>query len=635
MAGFFSAFYCLTCNIISKMEIFDNRVESCSTLDQMKLIDDVTGEESEAFLGYGFDMDFLRSDPERKKKLKNVTDNSSSKKAPKITSAKRQTDGPSNTRLSIRHPFLCFDISRNIYNVNRDSDATPCDAIRVTDFDYQNELVNFYCKFRGAKDSIFTFPRGSIHETFNVDSYSIPPEIASRLPAPRHFKKSVKVDNPFGMFLGFDGGTRCKYYGSFDPERWTALQPFWDKCSAIHKETAPDFEPVRFRLQPNSEDWVFRCAGFGEKRTCGYPTDPDFGDVYVLERGGLQIYVLPPQYDCSPSLPDVVIIYGWQCFFNLVAPSAVEKVALEFLETLGFSCELDRREIQRADLQVTTNRMTVDDVRRAERSGRVVCPVRKGNDQFNRHVDCDNFGGTMYYGKRSNGTIMARVYDKGHELRSDLTRAGQRKFCTALKCLGDYYNLDRHPLTRFEFEMHKKFLDQFDIKNFDDLERKLPSVVEYLFSWFRILATSKGTRHSNRAKIDPKWAEIAETLKSVAEYYATEKGGAIKVTRKTSDERPHINPNYPKDVNRAEEFLARAVGEVLLANGVEEESILTDQIIRLVADTAVRAKEHLIRKYVRTRGEGAPKYRSFLEYPDLYFSEGQNNYDPSWASDLD
>ena len=164
----------------------------------------------------------------------------------------------------------------------------------------------------------------------------------------------------------------------------------------------------------------------------------------------------------------------------------------------------------------------------------------------------------------------------------------------------------------FEFECKGKFIEQFEIKDYEDLEKKLPSILAYLCTeWFRVLEHRKGNNHSSRVKTDDLWALISEVFISLGYYYASRSGGEITVTRMTKEEREYLNPDWPKTPKSASDMMVRAFGEFLLALGASDGVQVDRKCLNDVAIMELMRRWRDVREYVQRRGAGYVKDRRF------------------------
>ncbi|MBP5591523.1 hypothetical protein J6Y50_06710 [bacterium] len=566
------------------------------------------GHEMASFWGRCFDLTYMKQGPRKRP-------DSETKK-----SKKRSPQGPShgysNTVRAISHLSLNTELPGNCFEKFEASETRESGDFRVTQTGTFEELVNFYENgyLRGGVQLYFSDLAD--FETFDDSNYGLRPKVADRLRL-RHFKNPDIVKNPCACFLGFDWG-QCKYFGEWDRSIWGAFMPWFGAAYERHQQRR---EPVIIQRTLDSEKWSFRCAGYSERSTLGFPSEKELPYIYVLERGDIRIYLCPPELHTNPKVPDVVLIIGPDNLRDCVRLTQVEKLVLDFLAEFGFKENKDLREIMRSDLQVTTDLCTVDYVRKADKRNRIVCRSGVRTDRTNkgRSPSGDPLFGTCEFGSRRNRSIFERVYDKRAELEQNEYKDRGKKFYYVCASLGDAHikqncrNWDT--LTRFEFELKKKIFDDFGVKTFEDLEKKLPSIVKYLTNdWFRIIGAEKGYNHSSRVKIDPVWEALSDTLMSFAEFVATENGGGVSVTRRTKQERRYLNPNWPKSVKKAEEFLTRAVGNLALTLGLDDASQVDEKFLNLILWPAVLRRRDKIRDFVARRGAGYLKSEAFLLY---------------------
>lgn len=209
-----------------------------------------------------------------------------------------------------------------------------------------------------------------------------------------------------------------------------------------------------------------------------------------------------------PSHNDCVVILGWRMFAQVSSLSAAFDRVCDALRRCGFVPRLDC--INRVDVNITVDSVPLSRIRQAYIDGLIA--TRSAARLFHGKLDRLE---TVYFG-RHDSPVMLRIYDKSAELRSTVkTDEGRAK----LRELRDHFGEDSLAhLTRFEWELHKSFLQDYAVKDFRDLENKLSAMLEYLTGrWLRVLESRPANnRHRDRQRVSPWWSALADSLQAFA-----------------------------------------------------------------------------------------------------------------------
>lgn len=319
-----------------------------------------------------------------------------------------------------------------------------------------------------------------------------------------------------GSVCSFDGGTRCSV--SVEPlPSFCHIGPGVLRALRQHELTR---EPVPFR-----DGVSVRGASADEKSYFrDYPNEGAVCFVTDEFRVILRLSVLNG-VSC-PSRNHCVIIFGWRAFVENPSVSAAYLRVCDFLHSLGLVAELSR--INRVDVNCTVNGVSMSIIREAFCGG-FFCSRSAGRLFDNR----PGVLGTLYFGGKSS-PVMFRAYDKSAELMASMSDSDSRE---KLRLLRGQFGEDSLPnLTRFEFEMHHKFLADFAVSDFRDLEMKLSAILKYLTDkWLRVTETKHekygADRHRNRQSVAPWWAFLADAFASFAATVA--KGESVAIARGT------------------------------------------------------------------------------------------------------
>ena len=277
------------------------------------------------------------------------------------------------------------------------------------------------------------------------------------------------------FFGGIDGGTSVCVSGS-------------PAGSAIFEEIDKALELSREKGRP-----VKRNLGGLD---CLISPSPGGGCVHYhckIEFGGC--VVLIHRNPCK-TIPTAKIIYSWAVCDQFDLEQVQERV-VQWLQRLGI--EKDSEWLSRLDIQVTASmdlsvfyKKTIDvDYR---------CRIRKP------HFYADGeFPEGVYFGSHRS-PIFARLYDKWREAFGN----SEEKCLNLLERFqAGNYDVMQNPVTRFEFEAHRQFLNAVGINTFDDLKKKGQGYVVYLCNWLRFLEKKTG-RHTERESVCSEWQEVTQ-----------------------------------------------------------------------------------------------------------------------------
>lgn len=277
---------------------------------------------------------------------------------------------------------------------------------------------------------------------------------------------------------GFDGGTVVNYFG-----RWIDLELFsefdqWRDNAKLAKESEKDyfhkFGDVEFQVLPN-----------------GYNGGVNF--KYIFKWNSFTILI--SSRAVSEDLPAVQVCYSYESFRN-ASLFEVRLVVEDFLLSLGF--RWNRVSFQRVDFNVTLD-VDFQKIVQAFQQGRFVSRLRK----FKPELDNTSKGMKCTYirGGSKNSDAHIVLYDKLAELMANYN---DQKFQDLYAVLGD-----GQYLTRVEFRVFSSFFHTIGVSSYEELEKQLPSIVEYLAaSWFRILKKKKVRGKENVQEIDDIWKAV-------------------------------------------------------------------------------------------------------------------------------
>lgn len=341
----------------------------------------------------------------------------------------------------------------------------------------------------------FIIPSGCVDSTlYREEKTEGKPEnakggIVTPLPMCQHASRSV---------CGFDGGTRF----SVVLDRGSRFWHFQRGVLAAMVEHEQTRQPVPLGSSGLSVRGASKAelSYFRDLPERGYCVTCD--DFRVIIRDSVLLGV------SCPSRNDCVVILGWRIFTQISTLSGAFSHVCDVLRSLGFVPRLDC--INRVDVNVTVDSVPLSRIRQAyvdgliaTRSAPRLIEARPGRLE------------TMYFGKHDS-PVMLRIYDKSAELRATVkTDEGRAK----LRSLREQFGEESLPhLTRFEWELHRSFLQDYAVKDFCDLETKLSAMLEYLLDrWFRVLETRPGNnRHRDRQRVAPWWSSLADSLRAFA-----------------------------------------------------------------------------------------------------------------------
>lgn len=434
-------------------------------------------------------------------------------------------------------------------------------------------------------------------------------ETPRNLPSPEQFVDVTCICDPYACFAGFDGGCRATFAGAWNLDAWEAFSGYLATLEVEHNARR---EPVVCPLF-EGQTWSFRGAGRGEIHTFG---DQNKGLRWCLERGGVRLFfnVNIDDLGLAPSGEVAVgVIFGERLFRGGVSLFPIADMVRELLGQLGFIIKAER--VQRVDFQVTTDRFSIDDVRKFEYEGLICSRGRYDDDK-----KADSFSrGTLYWG-RTTSKVRLRIYDKYGEARATRTKDMGEKLRYILNALGNDWLVTLKPLTRVEFEIRRGLLREFNVETFDDLRRVLPSLIDYLVGdWFRILApeakNSKIYGNTRRAEVSSDWAIIANVFREYARVFSSSDEPAIRVTRRKRDRTSEGLP----DPRASEDFAVRASAVYLMSRGyaIDEGRDVRQMTLRdfLLEMTSLyqNRRDGLVR-YIERKGGGFPRFRSFYDF---------------------
>ena len=444
------------------------------------------------------------------------------------------------------------------------------------------------------------------------------------LPSPDQFTDVTCIVDPYACFAGFDGGCRVSYSGAWDWAKWTRLS---ERLTALHAEHDERRAPVLARLfdGDDSTTWSFRGAGRGEIHTFG---DQNTGLRWCLERGGVRLYInadVDRPFNAGPDACGyapvgqiaVGVIFGERLFRGGVSIFPIAEMVRSLLAELGFLVHSER--LHRIDFQVTTDRISVSELRELERVGRV-CSRSELNADFKRKTrGTTATDGTLYWGTKT-GKVRMRVYDKYAEAQANKKEDGGDKFSFLLNSLGNDWLVEGRPLTRFEFEIKRGLLRDFNVETFDDLRRALPSIIDYLVDdWFRVLGpdyeNSKKHGNTRRVKSLETWSIIASVFSSYARVFCSSTGPFLLVTRRKRERTGEALP----DIAASEDFSARADAVYLMSLGFSFDEGRDVRELDLAGYLAIKAdlferRRASILRYIARKGGGFPRHRSFYDF---------------------
>lgn len=444
------------------------------------------------------------------------------------------------------------------------------------------------------------------------------------LPSPDQFQDVTCIVDPYACFAGFDGGCRVSYSGAWDWAKWERLS---ERLTALQAEHNERRAPVIAHLfdGDDSTTWSFRGAGRGEIHTFG---DQNNGLRWCLERGGVRLYINADVDKPPHAGPDafgyapvgqiaIGVIFGERLFRGGVSLFPIAEMVRSMIGELGFLVRSER--VHRIDFQVTTDRISVSELREFERVGRVCSRSDLNNDIKPKKRGVAPSDGTLYWGT-SAGKVRLRVYDKLAEAQANKKEDGGDKFGFLLNSLGNDWLIEGRSLTRFEFELRRGILRDFEVETLDDLRRALPSIVDYLVDdWFRILGDDfeNSKKHGNTRRVETleTWAIIASVFSSYARAFCSSEGPVLRVTRRKRERTGDALP----DVRASEDFSARADAVYLMSLGYGIDEGRDVRELDLAGYLAIKAelfenRRDSIIRYIARKGGGFPRHRSFYDF---------------------
>lgn len=364
----------------------------------------------------------------------------------------------------------------------------------------------------GALDSVEGF-RGVSSNTPHPILQVSPPESFNGLGS--NFLEPSKVVD-ISAFSGFDGGARLSLVGSWESVAW---RDFSRRASSwlLDHQAAHDLRPEIVKPCPERPTFkmMFRGSSASERAAFGRQ---NAGLIWCLIRGGVRLFINADldeavlangstEFRPKDGRIAVGVVFDERAFRGGRSLFAVGQSVLEFLALLGFRLDDGGEKLSRLDIQVTTDRFEVGDVRRAWHEGRIVSRVALDKD-FKGHEGSER-GGTLYFGKRS-AKVNFRIYDKMADLWEKNLEDEGDKLRYYINALGlDWVDSGR-PLTRFEFQINREFLHENGIDSLADLSEKLPGIVNYLIGdYFRILDVPKDAKNSARQPSGEHWAAVS------------------------------------------------------------------------------------------------------------------------------
>ena len=274
---------------------------------------------------------------------------------------------------------------------------------------------------------------------------------------------------------GFDGGCVVNYFGTWKDDRILDLFDTWKTSAKNFNERQEDYyvsyKNIRYNVLP-----------FGSNRGVNFK--------YILKTRGFTFLIFGKAD--SGELPTVQVDFSYESLRGRSLFDA-RKEAEDVLLSLGF--RWDRLSFQRIDINVTVA-IPFEKIASAFVEGRLVSRVRNFATVYNNRSS----GSALTY-VRGGSDVQICLYDKYYELQKHYN---EQKFNDLSYVLGDGQDL-----TRVEFRLSSAFFHSLDVSTFEDLEKELPSIVEYLcFDWFRIVDGKKVRGREKKQKLDIYWQYI-------------------------------------------------------------------------------------------------------------------------------
>lgn len=388
-------------------------------------------------------------------------------------------------------------------------------------------------------------------------------DIVNPFPLWRHTTRSI---------ASFDGGTRFS----------ATLKPANGFCHFRHRFLEALREHIRTRQPVQLLSGVDIRGASGKE--CEYFRERPERGAFVLVTDEFRVIVRAEllqtrlQASADVSKNTAVVILGWRAFLQEKSVSAAYRRVCDFLSAFGLTTSLEV--INRVDVNVTTDDLPMDVVRDAYTSK--LFWTRSAGDLKDKRV---SVLGTLYIGL-SSSPVLLRVYDKTAELRANMgTDEGRAK----LRYFREQFGEDSLThLTRVEFELHRTFLRDFHVSDFDELESKLSAMLKYLTGkWLRVLAVPRNAkstdRHRERVKLAPWWVKLSANF---ADFAQTLTENPRDVSRAK-----HVWVNGSRSKARSLAWLKRAGQECLSLQGEDlDEQGIQSKIDELAAWLAVALK---------------------------------------------
>ena len=252
--------------------------------------------------------------------------------------------------------------------------------------------------------------------------------------------------------------------------------------SEFKKAAAPTY------LDVHGGSWQMMPSGMGSGIKCRWR----------LERGGVKIGI---HSNPKGTIPAVIVEFGYQALKFRRFPDVVAEVEAA-LKAMGFN--IKGQKISRIDVQLTVD-TPFKVVAQAFKEGLIVSRVKKWSEYRGTitRMDTDEETQTEYetFCGGCGDTITVRLYDKIKECF---------KAPEAFEKLNDLYAAMgvREHLTRIEFELRRKWLNEYRINTVVDFYAKLPEVIRYLtYSYFRVLERAK-TTHVEKQRTAKWWDDV-------------------------------------------------------------------------------------------------------------------------------
>lgn len=272
----------------------------------------------------------------------------------------------------------------------------------------------------------------------------------------------------------------------------------------------------------------YRKAAYRELLYFPYHEQPKVGDV--LDWGTYRVV-----FDCHIAdglLPFrrnhcmAVVIFGWRMFENVVSLVTAYKIVKAQLERLGF--EVVEYSIRRVDFNLTTAILPIEKIGVAFLQHCFATRAEKTDWRGNSRGRSE----TIYIGK-AGSSIQFRAYDKTKELKDMKNEYEAHEKTVAIFNRLGLQKVSQ--ISRLEFELSADFFKDSEISTFEELEKRLKSIITYLFrDWLRFLEDNRETyRHKDREKVVNWWNWAREMFENWADDLSTEK---VENVRKSHNE---------------------------------------------------------------------------------------------------